>query len=259
MKIGVTERGDAGLDLSWEKKLDTVDGAILITKSVNERFRNAVLAASKPVIVHANITGLGCTFIEPHVAPYEVEVANLCKLIKAGFPLERTVLRIDPIVPTESGLNKVAKVLAKVAVRPELNCGQGLRIRVSVLDEYQHVKKRLHDIHKYSFYPGDNFQASDKQMHDIASELEFWHKEYGFNFETCAEDQLLGEGIEHVGCVSKRDLDILGLKMPDNYRTNPQGRFGCHCLSCKTELLENKRQCPHGCIYCYWRPVSHLR
>lgn len=31
-RIGITERGDAGLDLSWQHKMDTVDGAIVITK-----------------------------------------------------------------------------------------------------------------------------------------------------------------------------------------------------------------------------------
>ena len=29
MKIGITERGDAGIDLSWAGKLDAVDGANL--------------------------------------------------------------------------------------------------------------------------------------------------------------------------------------------------------------------------------------
>lgn len=38
MKIGITEQGDAGLDLSWVKKLSNVDAAILITKNLT---RNA--------------------------------------------------------------------------------------------------------------------------------------------------------------------------------------------------------------------------
>lgn len=36
LKIGVTERGDAGLDLSWVQKMDKMDGAILITKDVSQ-------------------------------------------------------------------------------------------------------------------------------------------------------------------------------------------------------------------------------
>lgn len=38
MKIGVTERGDAGIDFSWKDKSHTVDGMILITKAINNVF-----------------------------------------------------------------------------------------------------------------------------------------------------------------------------------------------------------------------------
>ena len=38
--IGITERGDAAIDYSWIRKLDSVDGAILITKNVSQMFRN---------------------------------------------------------------------------------------------------------------------------------------------------------------------------------------------------------------------------
>ena len=34
-KIGITEAGDAGVDLSWVEKLDRVDAAVLITKCVS--------------------------------------------------------------------------------------------------------------------------------------------------------------------------------------------------------------------------------
>ena len=42
-KIGVTEAGDAGVDLSWEEKLDDVDAAVLITKCVSPDFFDATL------------------------------------------------------------------------------------------------------------------------------------------------------------------------------------------------------------------------
>lgn len=43
LRIGITERGDAGLDLSWAHRLSAMDGAILITKNLNDRFRQALL------------------------------------------------------------------------------------------------------------------------------------------------------------------------------------------------------------------------
>ena len=30
----------------------------------------------------------------------------------------------------------------------------------------------------------------------------------------------------------------------------------CLCLAEKKELLTNKSQCLHGCIYCYWQGVQ---
>ena len=54
------------------------------------------------------------------------------------------------------------------------------------------------------------------------------------------------------GCVSEKDLEILGVeKIPNLSMGGP--RPGCKCLAIKRELLTNKKQCPHGCLYCYWR------
>ena len=73
MKIGVTERGDAGIDFTWVNKLKnrTVDGAILITKNVNDTFIKNVMDLYKngftQIIVHCTCTGHGRTIIEPNV------------------------------------------------------------------------------------------------------------------------------------------------------------------------------------------------
>lgn len=37
-KIGITEAGDAGANLSWAHHLDEVDGAILVTKRISPDF-----------------------------------------------------------------------------------------------------------------------------------------------------------------------------------------------------------------------------
>ena len=45
MYIGITERGDAGIDFSWVKQLQTnpaFQGAILITKNCNEQFQKEI-------------------------------------------------------------------------------------------------------------------------------------------------------------------------------------------------------------------------
>lgn len=254
MKIGITERGDAGIDLSWKDKLDTVDGAILITKNITDKFMWHVLRTDKPLIIHVTCTGYGGSPLEPNVPNYKYQINKAIALINAGFPASRMVLRVDPIFPTPKGIARASMVLDEYG-RTLYHMGVN-RIRVSILDEYKHVKQRFIDHGWYSIY-GDKFQASDEQIMEVAKLLD----DYNFFFETCAESKLAGysniskyDNIQEVGCISTRDLDRMdinhdGLAMYEN----PQNRRGCHCLSCKTELLTNRKQCPHGCVYCYWK------
>jgi hypothetical protein len=97
--IGVTERGDAGLNFYWEKeyKLQRCDGVILITKHLSSHFIER--AAEYNCIVHATITGLGGTVIEPNVKPWQ-ESSELFRRLIDRIGGERVVLRIDPIIPS---------------------------------------------------------------------------------------------------------------------------------------------------------------
>lgn len=250
MKIGITERGDAGIDLSWKEKLSSVDGTILITKNITSEFKHHLMHEynnGRKIIVHCTCTGWGSTPFEPNVPEYHTQLNQLKILIDEGFPATHCVLRIDPIFPTESGLKQIEKVLEYFI---SLNTGIN-RIRVSVYDEYNHVKERLKKAGYNSCY-GNAFYASPEQIKNVGHVL----SKYPYTFETCAEDILCTKYPKHftqVGCVSIKDIDILGLPIPTNMNENGQNRYGCHCLGCKTELLENKHRCQHQCIYCYWR------
>ena len=102
-KIGITEAGDAGLDLSWANKLDTVGGAVVITKCISPEFYDAVLSNKDKLIIHATFTGYGHSVLEPNVpSPYD-EFDAIMALERAGFPKERIVIRVDPIIPTPRG------------------------------------------------------------------------------------------------------------------------------------------------------------
>lgn len=251
MKIGITERGDAGIDFSWYNKLSTVDGAVIITKKLSDAFNNKLLTASKPVILHCTCTGWGGSWLEPNVNDYRTQLDYLTKLINAGFPAERIVLRVDPIIPTEEGLRRARAVLDYVLD----NNIPVSRIRFSIYDEYNHVKERLRSLGHDSFYNG-SFYAPKFMMDDVISTL----SKYPFTFETCAEDALAAKSDKFIstGCVSLTDIALMQLPAPSSLTENMQNRRGCHCLSCKTELLTSKTQCPNGCVYCYWKPVTQL-
>lgn len=249
MKIGITERGDAGIDLSWYNKLTTVDGAIIITKKITDTFIDKMIIAhdkGHKLILHCTCTGWGASPFEPNVPDYKTQLNNLQKLIQAGFPATNCVLRIDPIFPTNPGLKRVQNVIDYFQ---SLNTNVN-RIRISIYDEYNHVKERLKQAGYNTCYNG-SFYASFEQMKNTANAL----SAYSYQFETCAEETLAKinpTAFKIQGCINKTDLDILGLQL-DTTTENGQNRHGCHCLTCKTELLTNKRRCPNQCIYCYWR------
>lgn len=246
MKIGITERGDAGLDLSWRCKLQNVDGAILITKDITQEFIQAAVTSDKPLIVHCTCTGYGGTPLEPNVPYYQVQLDHLKELIDRGFKAENCVLRIDPIMPTEGGIKRVHEVIDYfIGLKTQVN-----RIRVSIVDEYPHVRERYRALGIASVYHG-GFSPSFAQMKMVANAL----NQYGFTYETCAEDKfvkMLDNGVA-TGCVGHQDIQLMGLPEYDSPFENPQNRKGCHCLPCKTELLSNKARCAHGCLYCYWK------
>lgn len=245
MKIGITERGDAGLDLSWQNKLTSVDGAILITKNINDAFIDAVMNSAKPIIIHATCTGWGRTPMEPNVPVPQTQLDGIQKLIDKGFPADRIVLRVDPIIPcVNEGLDRAASVIQNAFDRGLLP--GNIRVRVSVLDTYPHVRARFQAIG----IPAENtFQASQSEFDRIIEML----SKFGIEIESCAEPKLgRAPFIRLTGCISNRDLELMGLPQI-NTSVNPQNRNGCLCLSCKTELLTHRGRCPHQCAYCYWK------
>ena len=260
MRIGITERGDAGINMQWVDPVKSgfCDGAVLITKNITPLFVEKVMdcyQAGAKLIIHATCTGWGGTLMEPNVPKFEKQILHLAELHEKGFPLTNCVLRIDPIVPSDMGLRHIREIIADAEKKGVLPTA---RIRISVYDEYAHVKERLNKAGFRSFYPGRSFQASTEQFEQIATLL----SEYDYTFYTCAEPKLKlfekkpGQIIQS-GCISEQDLDIMGLQIPDIISVNKQNRTGCMCLSCKTELLTDKKQCPHKCIYCYWKDNQH--
>ena len=251
MKIGITERGDAGINLAWISKVDTVDGMVLITKNITDSFLHSVLDLynlGHKIIVHCTCTGYGNSALEPCVPPYRTQLNSIKLLIDSGFPAENCVLRIDPIFPSEKGLNKVREVLNYFI---SLDTGV-TRIRISIVDEYRHVKERYRQRGWNPLY-GNNFGPSTSQVEAVAHLL----NTYSFTYETCAENYLAQRlrNSQIIGCISVKDLQIMGIPYANvnELSINPQNRSGCHCLSCKTELLTERKPCPNGCVYCFWK------
>lgn len=254
VKVGVTERGDASIDTSWYNKIknNEVQGAILITKNITDDFIARVYNLYKnnyKIIVHCTCTGWGSTIMERNVPDYESQLVKLKTLIEIGFPMNQCVLRIDPIFPTKNGLAKVQQVLE---FAKKLNLIPVIRVRISIFDEYKHVKDRFRQAGFTPMYGDNNIQPPADMLKYAKDELTNLAKKYNIKFETCAELYMHSDAFLQQGCISPYDLQLLQIPIDTN-KINPQHRAGCKCLSCKTELLSNKTPCPHGCLYCYWK------
>lgn len=156
-KIGITEAGDAGLDLSWVDKMNQVDGAILITKCVSPDFCDAALKYKDRVIIHTTFTGFGHSVLEPFVpAPYD-EFDAITTLVDGGFPKNKIVVRIDPIIPTKKGIETAYNVFLTF-----IDHGFN-RFRISLIDMYPHVRRRFKSAGLPLPY-GENGFTPDKQQ-----------------------------------------------------------------------------------------------
>jgi hypothetical protein len=232
IRIGLTERGDAGLDFSWMNKKHNYDGMILITKHLS--YSLIERAANVNAIVHATITGHGGSIYEPNVPPFQISKQYFHKLVEKIGP-ERIVLRIDPIIPTDSGIAKAIFVYQQL----HENMDKKTRVIISFMDNYDHVKQRFV---KAGLKPLDYFfHAPIELRQKMAS--------YFPDAQVCGEP-----GFDCVGCVSIKDLEIFGI---DIAKVDPKiggfQREECRCLACKIEMLNNKRRCRSDCVYCYWK------
>ncbi len=260
-KIGMTEAGDAGWDLSWFEKLTKYDydGAILITKSVSRpefMEKGLELNGDIPFVIHSTITGWGGSIMEPMVPTPEKAVNAVRTLIDKGIAANRFVLRIDPIYPTTEGIEKAQNVirLAKEII-PDVT-----RIRVSIYDDYPESRA---EICRRGLPPIDDNDKPKKELDrrptpdqvKMVAEALMEAAGESQRFECCAEPELAKAypgKFFWFGCLSERDCDIMDIEVPEGTGINGQQRYGCRCLMLKQELLSHKRRCPNNCAYCYW-------
>ena len=70
------------------KMLVTIRSAIVV--------RSLVRGKDK-LIIHTTVTGYGHSILEPNVPTLYEEFTAIMELVKAGFPISRIVVRVDPI------------------------------------------------------------------------------------------------------------------------------------------------------------------
>ena len=237
--IGMTETGDVAFDLSVFDRLYL--GNIIITKRLTDKLIEKLIEHKDKVILHLTCTGMGGSKVEPFVPTVEQTYQKFCKLLEGGFPVNQVVLRIDPIVPTEKGMNTALKVIDIF-----FQNDHGIkRVRVSSMDMYPHVKERFE---KAGFpIPYNSFHAPVSVRHEMVRVFERLGQEKGFIVEVCGEPDL-----PSTSCLSQKDIDILGLTDTIQLVGNAGQRGHCSCPGNKKQLIVGElHRCKNACEYCY--------
>lgn len=240
-RIGVTESSEVAFNLDCFDRL--YEGNIIITKRLTDKLIEKLIEHKEKIVLHCCVTGMGGTRIEPFVPKAEETYKKLVELLDKGFPISHVVLRVDPIVPTEKGIETALGVITAFS-------GLGIkRLRFSFLDNYKHVKKRFKEEGIAELYDGE-FHAPLELRKEYAKKIEQVANDGGFeSVESCGEP-----GIESISCVSQKDIDILGLTDKITLEGSAEQRKSCGCPANKTQIIKVKpHRCEHKCLYCYWR------
>ena len=238
--FGATESFDPAFNLDAFDHL--YSGNLIITKRLTNKLIDKLIEHKDKIILHCTVTGMGGSKIEPFVPTYEEYYEKCKELISKGFPVNQIVLRVDPVVPTEKGIDTAIKVIDKFH---DLGIK---RVRWSSVDMYPHVKERFEKAGIK--IPYNTFNAPADMIKHAHTILEDRCKSYGITLESCGEGLFQG-----TPCLSQKDVDILGLTDTITLEGNAGQRKTCGCPKNKKQLPlgEKPHQCKHGCLYCYWK------
>lgn len=239
-QVGITESGDIAFDLEAFNNLRKAN--IIITKRLTNELIDKLIENKNKCILHLTCTGMGGSQIEPFTPPAEQTRKMFDELIKKGFPVEQVVLRIDPVVPTNKGVETALKVI-------KLFKDSGItRVRYSCLDMYNHVKERFAE-HNIKL-PYETFHAPLHKRIAVRDMLDAACFMLDFNLEACGEPD-----INSIPCISQKDIDILGLTDEIKLEGNAGQRTNCHCPANKVEILTKHKptRCKNECLYCFWK------
>lgn len=241
--VGITEAGDPSLNKSWYDYIKENNPTLLITKNPKkliEEFDGNLFDYN--VILHAGITGLGGTKIEPNVPDWQ-EQADYLKQFENN---PKIIIRVDPIIPIcyEEQLKVFSWFIKNTNFK---------RFKTSILDwksfpsdsKYEKLND-LNNLEEFelkcnNLYNG--FHAPLELRKEIIGKINSILAEKNLEVELCYEPD-----IGCFGCISDKDLKLFNTEL--DLKTS---FIGCECKAFKEELLNEQKQCYYGCYYCYWK------
>jgi hypothetical protein len=181
--------------------------------------------------------------IDPKSPPIKPSIETLKSLADHIGP-DRVIWRYDPIVIT----NKCPSYyhLEKISYIASTLRGYTKRLIISMLDTYQHTKRRMRNLEKkglrVSLLDGERFRCFIKSIVEIA-------KTNGMEIFSCAEENGLDRlGVASGKCIDDRLIEKV-FKIMVTHKKDPHQRPACGCVMSKDIGMYDT--CPFNCVYCY--------
>lgn len=220
-------------------------GLLLISKRVGncDRILEQAKKLEIPTIIHATITGLSESVVEPSFDgawPFILDEA--VGVWEQFYPEAKFVLRIDPIIPNHSSEAIIYTIMKEAK-------DKGVKdVRFSIMDNYPFIRRRFEEL---SLTVPKTFQYDRKIIHEWEVTMATFAKKLDMKLNICAEEVstlVLSKYIGEQGCASVEEWKSLGLYLePCAFKQ----RALCTCTAKKYDLLKGY-PCKNNCMYCYY-------
>ncbi|MBN1459877.1 MAG: DUF1848 family protein [Armatimonadetes bacterium] len=207
---------------------------------------NQALRAAGQVFVHWTITGLGGTFLEPHVPKVSEQLTLLDDVVGFAGSAERIHWRFDPLVTaTHDGemITNVELDLFRTIAEPMARAGVPA-VHTSFVTLYRKVERRLQQAGiEFEHYHSDARSEFLSAVEAVAGGLKM-------RLMTCCEP-----GFPRQKCI---DGELLMELHPDQEPCRTDRAKGQRELCGCTVSLDVGRYlpCPNKCVYCYAHPAQ---
>lgn len=199
------------------------------------------------IFCHFTITGLGGSWLEPRVPPWEIAVEQIPKVIALCGDPRRLVLRFDPIVHWhEHGRVRSNLPFAEPIFKRAAQFGIKA-VKASFATLYPKVLRR-----GWEWY-----EPSREEKLELARELLGLADSLGLELYSCSDPLLAEAGARRAGCIDGKLLAELHPRgLPVSTAHDPGQRADCDC-TVSADIGSYRMACPGGCLYCYANPVIH--
>lgn len=246
--------GPSGHVYSVDLSPETVHTVVLWSKNFANLVENQAdlknaLQKYDQIYLHFTITGLGGSFIERGVPPYQTALSQLEDLIVLlGHP-RRVSVRFDPVLYWKEGDDVRTNLHEFEKIAPSLQSLGIEDVRISFTQWYGKAKKRAAK-HDFS-YIDPPLEKKLEEAQYLVRIAERWN----LSLFSCSQDFLTEvRGIQASSCIDGPRLQSLHPRgEPVSAKKDRTQRPECRCTE-STDIGSYTQSCPHSCLYCYANP-----